>query len=113
MKVHLIKAKTIRKFAKKHAESISSFESWIDLVKHANWNVPEDMKQTFGSVDILGKGSQRAVFNVGGNNYRIICKYQFGETESIYSFAGLALMRSITNFAMMKDDIALLSINGG
>ena len=39
------------------------------------------MKQTFGSVDILGKGSQRAVFNVGGNNYRIICKYQFGKTR--------------------------------
>lgn len=38
------------------------------------------MKRTFGSLDLLGKGSSRAVFNVGGNNYRIICKYRFGIT---------------------------------
>ena len=29
-------------------------------------------------VDILGSGSNRVVFNIGGNNYRMICRYQFG-----------------------------------
>ena len=59
---------------------MSSFEAWIQKVKAADWNSPEDMSQTFASVDILGKGSNRAVFDIGGNNFRIICKYQFGDT---------------------------------
>lgn len=80
MKVHLIKAKTVRSFAKDHAPSIQSFEEWIQKIKSADWETSRDMKQTFGSVDLLGKGSSRAVFDVGGNNYRIICKYQFGVT---------------------------------
>lgn len=80
MKVHLIKVKTVRSFAKDHAPSIQSFEEWIEKVKSADWETPPDMKHTFGSVDLLGKGSSRAVFDIGGNNYRIICKYQFGIT---------------------------------
>lgn len=81
MKVHLIKAKTVREFTKNHAASTKSFEKWIDIVKNADWDSPEDMKRSFASVDILGKGSNRAVFDVGGNNYRVICKYQFGKTR--------------------------------
>ena len=36
---------------------------------------------TFGSADLLGNGSNRVVFDIGGNNYRMICKYQFLESE--------------------------------
>jgi len=80
MRIHLIKAKTIRELAEKHASSLKSFEIWIDLIKSADWSVPEDMKRTFRSADFLGNGSNRVVFNIGGNNYRIICKYQFSES---------------------------------
>lgn len=81
MRVHLVRAKTLRIYAQKHASSVKSFEAWIDKVKSADWEKPEDMKQTFGSVDFLGRGSNRAVFNIGGNNFRVICKYQFGITR--------------------------------
>jgi len=39
------------------------------------------MITTFNSADILGNGSERVVFNIGGNKYRMICKYHFGETK--------------------------------
>lgn len=81
MKVHLIKAKTVRGYAKKHSGSVASFENWINKVKKADWEIPQDMMQTFATttIDILGKGSSRVMFDVGGNNYRILCKYQFGK----------------------------------
>jgi len=41
--------------------------------------VKNEIISTFNSADILGKGSNRVVFNIGGNNYRIICKYYFGD----------------------------------
>lgn len=79
MKVYLIKAKTVRNFAQNHASSISSFEAWINKVQHADWDSPNDMSQTFASVDLLGNGSNRVIFDVGGINFRIICSYYFNE----------------------------------
>jgi len=35
------------------------------------------MAATFNCADILGNESDRVVFNIGGNKYRLICKYQF------------------------------------
>lgn len=34
--------------------------------------------KTFGYADLLGNGSNRVVFNIAGNNYRLICGYKFG-----------------------------------
>lgn len=58
-----------------------SFEGWLAIVKRVNWIEPSDIVSTFNSADILGNGSQRVVFNIGGNNYRLICKYHFGDAR--------------------------------
>lgn len=50
-------------------------------IKTADWEKPEDIKMTFNSADPLGKGSHRVIFDIAGNNYRMICKYAFGEHE--------------------------------
>jgi len=85
MKVHLIKEQTIRIYVVGHAPGKSSFENWLTALKYADWAKPEDIRQTFGSADLLGNGSDRVVFNIGGNNYRMICKYYFG-TVNIHLF---------------------------
>lgn len=43
--------------------------------------MPKEIVSTFNGADILGKGSGRVVFNIGGNNFRLICKYHFGNTR--------------------------------
>jgi len=53
----------------------------MNSLKIADWNTPADIKKTFASADLLGNGSNRVVFDVGGNKFRIICKYSFGETQ--------------------------------
>lgn len=78
MKVHLIKKQSIEDYVSKNARSRSSFEIWFSIIRRADWVAPEDIISTFNSADILGKGSERVVFNVGGNSYRMICKYHFG-----------------------------------
>jgi mRNA interferase HigB len=79
MRVHLIKKQTIEDFVADNARSRSSFNNWLEKIKYADWEKPGDILRTFGSADILGKGSNRVVFNIGGNNYRMICKYVFGK----------------------------------
>lgn len=81
MKVHLIKKQSIEDYLKKNARSKSSFNIWLSILKRADWNEPYDIVSTFNTADILGKGSNRVVFNIGGNNFRIICSYHFGANK--------------------------------
>jgi len=81
MRVHLIKKQAIEEYVAGHAASKSSFEYWVTAVKYADWKQVVDIQQTFGTADILGKGSNRVVFDIGGNTYRMICRYHFGITK--------------------------------
>ena len=81
MKVHLIKIQSIKDYILKNARSRRSFEIWLSIIKRADWNEPNDIISTFNSTDILGRSSDRVVFNIGGNNYRLICKYHFGNLK--------------------------------
>lgn len=81
MKVHLIKKQTIEEYAVDNARAKTSFEYWLAQLKCADWKKPTDIQQTFNSADLLGKQSNRVVFDIGGNNYRMIGKYAFGEHQ--------------------------------
>jgi mRNA interferase HigB len=81
MKVHLIRKETIETFVKQNAQSRVSYENWFIKLKFANWETPADIQVTFPSTDLLGNGSNRAVFDIGGNKYRMIGKYAFGEKQ--------------------------------
>ncbi len=81
MKIHLIKEKTIRKYILEQPASKAAFQDWLAKAKLANWNVPTDIKSIFPAADLLGKSSSRVVFDIAGNNFRMICKYGFGEEE--------------------------------
>jgi mRNA interferase HigB len=82
MHIHLIKEKTIRNYVLSNSQSHIPFEEWLSKVRKADWNKPKDIQDTFKTADLLGKGSMRVVFDIGGNNYRMICKYVFGTTEA-------------------------------
>ena len=81
MKVHLIRKETLAEFARQNAQSRTSFAEWLTKIKFADWEDPADIKDTFPSTDLLGNSSNRAVFDIGGNNYRMICKYAFGDKQ--------------------------------
>ena len=81
MRVHLIRKETIEDYARSNAQSKTPFSIWLTAIKFADWNNPEDIKETFAVADIVGEGTNRVIFNIGGNNYRMICKYAFGEKQ--------------------------------
>ena len=57
------------------------FEEWNSKLKHADWEAPADIQVSFPSTDLLGNGSNRVVFDIGGNKYRMIAKYAFGDRQ--------------------------------
>ena len=78
MKIHLIKKQSIEEYAIQNSKSRIPFSEWLTKIKHAEWNSPLDMLDTFPSADLLGGSSDRIIFDIGGNNYRLIGKYFFG-----------------------------------
>ena len=81
MTIHLIRKDTIELYSTQNAQSRDAFEEWMSKLKNADWVSSADMKSSFASVDLLGNGSSRAVFDIGGNKYRLIGKYAFGEKQ--------------------------------
>jgi len=80
MKVHLVKEQTIADYCAGHAGSKAGFGEWLAKMKRADWNTAADIQATFGSADLLGQGSERVVFDIGGNSFRMICRYKFSKT---------------------------------
>ena len=80
MRVNLIKRLTIEDYSQRNGYK-RSFEQWLSKLKYADWNSPQDIKRTFNTADLLGKGCHRIVFDIAGNNCRIICKYHFAKNK--------------------------------
>ncbi len=81
MKIHLVRKETIEDFVTHHASSRASFTEWLSKIKYGDWDQPADILATFPSADLLGNGSNRVVFDIGGNKYRMIGKYAFGDKQ--------------------------------
>ncbi|CAN5285192.1 type II toxin-antitoxin system HigB family toxin [soil metagenome] len=78
MKVRLLREETIEEFVKKHANSATHFNNWLNRLEYADWTVPQDITATCKGNLI---GGTRVVFDIGGNGKnasRIICTFKFG-----------------------------------
>ena len=81
MRVHLIKRQTVLEFAVNNVRSRLPLQNWLIKLQYADWKTAADISKTFSRADVLGHGSNRVVFDIGGNNFRLIGKYQFGAKE--------------------------------
>jgi mRNA interferase HigB len=53
----------------------SQYDAWLDIVTRADWSNPEDVKAAYPKASILKAG--RVVFNIKGNDYRLIARVQY------------------------------------
>jgi len=70
----------LRAFWERHAQAESPLRTWFNTLIAASPRHLNDMKQTFGSVDYVPDKKDSVgwhVFNVGGNNVRVICKVDY------------------------------------
>jgi mRNA interferase HigB len=81
VRIHLVRRETVVQFISMNPNSRVSFIDWLSKIKFADWEIPSDIGLTFPKADILGQSTSRVVFNIGGNQYRLIAKYYFGETK--------------------------------
>jgi mRNA interferase HigB len=53
----------------------SKYEAWLDIVTRASWRNPDDVKASYPKASILKAG--RVVFNIKGNDYRLVARVQY------------------------------------
>lgn len=73
--MHIIKRKTLIDFWENHPASKAALEAWFSELNKAEWKGPADLKRRYPSADILQ--GNRVVFNICGNNYRLIVKIAY------------------------------------
>src|SRR6056297_3603086 len=77
---------TLRKFWEKHADSEQYIKTWYNTTMSSNWRNPHDIKKTYPNASILKNG--RIVFNIKGNSYRLVVKFNFEKQWAFVRFIG-------------------------
>ncbi len=57
-------------FVQLHANAAKPLNRWVEQVQGVQWTSHADIKKMFPSADYVKNG--RYVFNIGGNNYRVV-----------------------------------------
>lgn len=79
--MHIIKHKTLIDFYEKQPSAKGALEAWFSEVKKAEWKDTTDVKERYRSADFI-KGN-RVVFNICGNNCRLIVKIHY-QTKTVF-----------------------------
>jgi mRNA interferase HigB len=53
----------------------SQYDAWLRIAENAGWQTPEDVKRSHPKASILKGG--RVVFNIKGNDFRLIALVQY------------------------------------
>jgi len=73
--MRVIAKRTLREFWKLHRDSEQPLRSWYDISKNEIWNNFNEIKSLFRNASIVG--NDKVVFNIKGNDFRLVVKVDF------------------------------------
>ncbi len=69
-----------------HPDSEQPLKAWFKEARAANWAQPQDVKRVYGSAGIVA--NNRVVFNIGGNKYRMVVRFNYDYGIAYIRFIG-------------------------
>jgi mRNA interferase HigB len=86
-RMQIVSRRTLKQFWDKNPRAAKSMAAWASVVARADWSGPHDVKTEFGgSVDFLE--DNRAVFDIGGNRFRIVARINYRYKAIMIKFVG-------------------------
>jgi len=82
----IVAKRTIREFWEKHSDSKEYLQTWYQTVKAAEWKTPNDIKEFYATISILK--NSRVVFNIKGNDFRLVAKINYKKKWLFIKFIG-------------------------
>ena len=77
---------TLREFWERFPDSEQYLKTWYDTAMSADWKSPSDVKKTYARASILK--DSRIVFNIKGNSYRLVTKFNYEKQWIFIRFIG-------------------------
>ena len=84
--MRIIARSTLIEYYTLNPDSRTALEEWLQKTRQAKWTCFADVRRTFGSADSVG--NQRYVFNIRGNNYRLVAVVKFTIQTVYIRFVG-------------------------
>lgn len=75
--MRIIKERTLVEYGRqgKYKQAKEALSSWIYEVRYSTWNNANELKAKYGNASIIG--AKRVVFNIKGNDYRLIADIEY------------------------------------
>ena len=75
--MRIIKEKTLTDYCKlnKYRQADEPLKAWIFEVKYSTWDNANELKTKYGNASLIS--SKRVVFNIKGNDYRLIVDIEY------------------------------------
>ena len=84
--MRLISKSTLREYWIENPDAEGELRKWCYVIEHAKWQKPTEVKEKYGNASIVTH--DRIVFNICGNNYRIVAQVKFKAQTVIIRFVG-------------------------
>jgi mRNA interferase HigB len=68
--MRIIALKMLRRFWEQHPDAQQVLQAWYRDAKRATWSTPADIKNVYRNASLVG--NNRVVFNIRGNQYRLV-----------------------------------------
>jgi mRNA interferase HigB len=82
----IVAVSALKRFWARHPDSEQSLKAWYDEAKHAVWTTPRQIKARYASASFVGKN--RVVFNIKGNDYRLVVAIAYRFRAVYIKFVG-------------------------
>jgi mRNA interferase HigB len=84
--MRVIAKKALREFWMIHPKAKAPLEAWYAETEKANWNNSQEIKARYSSASFLN--DNRVVFNIKGNDYRLIVRINYHYKVVYIRFVG-------------------------
>ncbi len=84
--VHVIAKRTLREFWEKHPDAEQPLKAWHAEASRTTWSKPADITSRYRTASAVG--SDRIVFRIAGNKYRLVVRINYGSETVFIRFAG-------------------------
>lgn len=79
--MHIIAKSTLKAFWEKHNDAEIPLKTWHKIVEKERWKNMQNIKKLFGNASVIS--NSRVVFNIKGNDYRLVV-YIIFKLERVY-----------------------------
>ena len=84
--MRIIAIGTLKTFWAKHPQAETPLRTWYAEASRANWPTPNAIKAAYRDASFIG--NKRVIFNIKGNDYRLVVAVHYDKRRMFIRFVG-------------------------